>query len=166
MGASNVSDVAVSCVSGLSISTAGFGNLQVGHDLSGVQLSAAGGSGSYTWSAADATQPLPAGLSLSASGLLTGTPTTAGAYTSSVTVTDSGGTSQQMLMTTKAANAVSQVFSGTVAAAVATPTATPVPSLGAWAVVLLNLMAAALGALGLRWRRRSAGLTDSTPKHH
>ncbi|MEG1280788.1 MAG: putative Ig domain-containing protein [Comamonas sp.] len=155
MGASNVTNVAVSCVSGLAITAAGFGNLQAGQALAGVQLVATGGSGSYTWSAGDTAQPLPAGLSLSASGLLTGTPTTAGTYNSLVTVTDGGGASKQMLMTTKAVNTASQVFSGTVVAAAASPTATPVPSLGALAVVLLNLMAAALGALGLRWRCRS-----------
>ncbi|QIL71021.1 DUF11 domain-containing protein [Diaphorobacter sp. HDW4B] len=155
MGASDVSNVTVSCVAGLAITTAGFGNLQAGQALSGVQLGASGGSGSYMWSATDTAQPLPAGLSLSASGLLTGTPTTAGNYNTLVTVTDSGGTSKQMLISTKAANAVSQVFSGTVAAATAAPAATPVPSLGALAVVLLNLAAAALGALSLRWRRKS-----------
>ena len=83
-------------------------------------------------------------------------PTSAGSYNTLVTVTDNGGSSQQMRMTTKATNAVSQVLSGTVAAATATSAATPVPSLSALAVVLLNLMAAALGVLGLRWRRRSA----------
>lgn len=150
MGASNVNDVAVSCVTGLAITTTGFGSLHAGQALSGMQLSASGGSGSYTWSAADPAQPLPAGLSLSASGLLTGTPTAEGHYSTLVSVTDGGGTSNQMAITTKAASNVSQVFTGTVAAA------TPVPSLGAWGVVLLNLMAASLGALGLLWRRRHA----------
>ena len=140
----------------LAITSASLGSLQVGQAVNNVQLIASGGSGSYTWSATSSTQPLPAGLSLSSAGVLSGTPTSTGSYNTLVTVTDSGGTSKQMLMTTKAANTVSQTFTGTVAAAAATRTATPVPSLGAWAVLLLNLMAAALGALGLRWRRRPA----------
>ena len=59
----------------------------VGTAISGLQLSASGGSGSYTWS--DSPRTLPAGLSISASGLVTGTPTTAGSSAVSVTVTDS-----------------------------------------------------------------------------
>jgi len=47
-----------------------------------VQLSAANGNGSYTWSVTSGS--LPAGLSLSASGLISGTPTTSG--TSAFTV--------------------------------------------------------------------------------
>ncbi|MEU4247754.1 putative Ig domain-containing protein [Amycolatopsis sp. NPDC026612] len=46
-----------------------------------LQLSASGGSGGYTWTASG----LPAGLSISSAGLISGTPTTAG--TSSVTAT-------------------------------------------------------------------------------
>ena len=48
----------------------------------------------------------------------------------------------------------SAAFMQTVSAA--TAEAVPVPSLGTWAVLLLNLMAAVLGALGLRWRRDTA----------
>jgi subtilase family serine protease len=50
-----------------------------------LQLSASGGTGSYTWTATG----LPPGLSLnSASGLISGTPTTAGSYPVSVTAKD------------------------------------------------------------------------------
>nr|WP_312989445.1 Ig domain-containing protein [Comamonas koreensis] len=152
MEASDVSNVAVNCVSGLTIATKGFGNLQAGQAVSGVQLSASGGSGSYMWSATDTGQPLPAGLSLSASGLLTGTPTSTGSYSTLVTVTDSSGTSKQMLVTTKASNAVSRVFSGTVAASV-TSTPMPVPLFGEWwEKALLSLMVMMWMALGLRGR--------------
>jgi large repetitive protein len=51
-------------------------------------LAATGGSGGYTWSVTSGT--LPAGLALSASGSITGTPTTAGTASFTVTVTDSG----------------------------------------------------------------------------
>ena len=45
----------------------------------------AGGSGSYTWSTSST---LPAGLTLSGTGLLSGTPTSAGSYSFDVTMTD------------------------------------------------------------------------------
>lgn len=54
-----------------------------------LQLSATGGSGSLTWKATG----LPDGLSISDSGLVTGTPTTADTYSVTATVTDSTGAS-------------------------------------------------------------------------
>jgi uncharacterized protein (TIGR03437 family) len=53
-----------------------------------VKLEAQGGLPPYTWSSAAGT---PDGLSLGADGTLAGTPTTAGPFTLSVTVTDNGG---------------------------------------------------------------------------
>jgi len=53
-------------------------------------LSASGGSGSgYTWSPGN--PPLPAGLSLSPAGVVSGTPTATGSFTFGVQVTDSAG---------------------------------------------------------------------------
>jgi hypothetical protein len=52
-----------------------------------LQLSASGGSGGYTWTATG----LPAGLSISTSGLISGTPTTAGTYSVTATAKDSAG---------------------------------------------------------------------------
>lgn len=57
------------------------------------QFAATGGTAPYTWEPKDAAGnvvPLPAGLSLSSAGLLSGTPTAAGAVSFSVRVTDSG----------------------------------------------------------------------------
>ena len=53
--------------------------------ISGVQLTASQGSGSYTWSGGAA---LPAGLTLSPSGLITGTPTTVGTTNVRLILTD------------------------------------------------------------------------------
>jgi hypothetical protein len=52
----------------------------------GITFSASGGSGIFTWTAAGG---LPPGLSLSTAGALSGTPTTAGNYSFTVTATDS-----------------------------------------------------------------------------
>nr|WP_225956730.1 putative Ig domain-containing protein [Amycolatopsis lexingtonensis] len=52
-----------------------------------LQLSASGGSGGYTWTASG----LPAGLSISSGGLISGTPTTAGTYSVTATAKDSSG---------------------------------------------------------------------------
>ena len=55
------------------------------------------------------------------------------------------------------AAAQSAVLTQTVSATAVVPTtATPVPSLSAMGVVLLNAMAALMLGLGLRWRRRAA----------
>ncbi|GGB43133.1 hypothetical protein GCM10011492_37590 [Flexivirga endophytica] len=54
-----------------------------------LQLAASGGTAPYTWSASG----LPTGLSISNSGLISGTPTTAGTYTVKATATDSAGKS-------------------------------------------------------------------------
>jgi len=58
---------------------------QVGVAYKPVQFQAAGGVGPYSWSAGS----VPAGMSFSPTGVLSGTPTTAGTFTIAVTVTDS-----------------------------------------------------------------------------
>ncbi|WP_406191261.1 putative Ig domain-containing protein [Streptomyces sp. NBC_01017] len=90
-------------------------------DGSGVTLAAAGGSGSYKYSVPPGS--LPAGLSLSEAGELTGTPTAAtaaGGSTFTITVTDSGlGAPQQ---------SASKEFSLTVNKAVTTTKVLPIDS--------------------------------------
>ncbi|HVV20126.1 MAG TPA: putative Ig domain-containing protein, partial [Pseudonocardiaceae bacterium] len=54
-----------------------------------LQLSASGGTAPYTWTASG----LPTGLSISSSGLISGTPSTAGTYSVTATATDSTGAS-------------------------------------------------------------------------
>lgn len=61
----------------------------VGSGYTQTTLAATGGSGTgYTWAVSNGSA-LPAGLSLSAAGVITGKPTAAGSVTTSVTVTDS-----------------------------------------------------------------------------
>jgi hypothetical protein len=61
---------------------------QVGVVYGGVQFQAAGGTGADTWSGS----ALPPGMSLSASGMLSGTPTKAGTFNIGATVTDAAKT--------------------------------------------------------------------------
>ncbi|HTV09028.1 MAG TPA: putative Ig domain-containing protein, partial [Candidatus Aquilonibacter sp.] len=74
--------------------TIGSGTLAAGQVGSAYNaaLSAAGGTPSYTWSLASGS--LPAGLSLSSAGVISGTPTASGTSTFNVTVKDSGSPAQ------------------------------------------------------------------------
>ncbi|MBM7856985.1 S8 family peptidase [Lentzea nigeriaca] len=69
-----------------SVTNPGNQTSTVGSPVS-LQLSASGGTPPYTWSVSG----LPAGLSASSSGAISGTPTTAGTSTVTATVTDSAG---------------------------------------------------------------------------
>src|SRR5207253_373873 len=52
-------------------------------------VTSTGGIGSLTYTLAQGSNPLPAGLNLAASGVITGTPTVPGSYTFTVLATDS-----------------------------------------------------------------------------
>lgn len=78
---------AVSVVAPLVITTASLPNGTVG-TASSATLVASGGTPPYTWSLATGSN-LPPGLSLSASGTISGTPTAAGLYSFTIQVTDS-----------------------------------------------------------------------------
>ncbi len=69
----------------ITVSPGTLGTVQVAAAFS-QPLSASGGNGSYTYAVSAGS--LPPGTSLSSAGLLTGTPTTAGSYSFSVTATD------------------------------------------------------------------------------
>jgi outer membrane autotransporter protein len=88
--------------------------LQVGQPYSQTNV-AAGGTGPYTYALANGT--LPAGLSLDpATGTVSGTPTTAGAFSYAIKATDSSAPQQ---------SATGSTVSGTITAAVAVLTITP-----------------------------------------
>ncbi len=74
---------------GLTIITSSLPNANVGSAYSAA-LTASSGTPPYTWGLANGSGPLPTGLTINASsGLISGTPTTAGTYPFTVQVTDS-----------------------------------------------------------------------------
>jgi hypothetical protein len=92
-GTSLTKDFAIQIGTSLTIVTGSLGPLGTGVSSS-QQLSASGGVPPYTWTLAAGA--LPPGLTLSASGSISGTPTTAGTYGFTVRVTDgSSATAQQ-----------------------------------------------------------------------
>jgi hypothetical protein len=78
-----VSSLAITTTSPLPPGTVG-----TAYDSPGLQFTATGGTGTDTWTVANGST-LPAGLSLSSTGLLSGTPQVAGTFTFGITVTDS-----------------------------------------------------------------------------
>ena len=108
-------------------------SMTVGTAYTSQTFSATGGNAPYTYTVSAGT--LPAGLSLNAStGALSGTPTTAGAYSFTIRAVDSS-------TGTGAPFAGTQAFSGTVAAAAVTATQTNIAT-------LTNGVTAALAATG------------------
>ncbi len=77
--------VAGSGTSGVTVTNPGAQTTKVGTATS-LQLTASGGTGSYTWTVSG----LPAGLSATSAGLISGTPTTAGTYSVTATATSGG----------------------------------------------------------------------------
>lgn len=105
--------------------------MQVGTAVSASFVGSGGGGAPYTFAVTGGT--LPAGLTLSAAGALTGTPTTAGPFSFTVTLNDGVG------------NSTSQTVTGTVAV--------PVPTMPQWGFLLL-----AMGLIALAVRSMSSRL--------
>ncbi|MBS1875690.1 MAG: putative Ig domain-containing protein [Acidobacteria bacterium] len=101
----------VAVYSALSISTATPLTPAIVNGAYSTQFAAAGGSGSYSWTATG----LPSWLALSTAGALSGTPITSGSVSFSVTVTDT------------ASHTATRQFSLTVYPAMAITTASPLP---------------------------------------
>ncbi len=130
----------------LTITTASLPNGTVGAAYTAT-LAAAGGVPPYTWSATG----LPPGVSVSTAGALSGTPTTAGAYTISATGTDS------------ASSKTSQSFAVTIAPGRLTITTTSLPN-GALGAAYSATLAATGGAPPYTWSATGlpTGLAIST----
>ncbi len=75
---------------GVTVNNPGNKSGTVGTAIANITLSATGGTAPYTWSATG----LPAGLSISTGGVISGTPTAAGTYNTTVTARDSASTPQ------------------------------------------------------------------------
>lgn len=78
----------------LSITTTSLPNGTVGSAYSQV-VQASGGTPAYSWSLVQGQGTLPPGLSLSSGGIITGSPTTAGTYNFTVSVTDAASATAQ-----------------------------------------------------------------------
>jgi len=101
-------------IAGITITTPSLPGDNVGTAYSG-SMAATGGMGTLNWTAAS----LPAGISLSAAGIFSGTPTAAGAVTVTVTVTDSAGNTASRTYTLTVAPAPLKITaSGPVPAAI------------------------------------------------
>lgn len=98
----------------LMITSASPGNGAAGFAVANYQFVASGGKSPYTWSRSGS---FPAGLTLSAAGLLSGTPTTAGTYAFTVTASDGNSIakSQSVTMTINTPASCSLPWGGTLA---------------------------------------------------
>ncbi len=85
-GGFNVGPFSITIFPALGISTAGVPSAGVVGAAYNGSLSATGGSGNFSWSAAN----LPPGVSMSSAGVLSGSPTTTSTYAVNFTLTDNG----------------------------------------------------------------------------
>jgi hypothetical protein len=108
-------------------------------------LAASGGTGGYTWSISPGT--LPAGLTLSAAGTISGTPTTAGTANFTATVKDSSSQS------------ASKALSISIAPATLTVTTTALPN-GTVGAAYSQTVAASGGTGGYTWSISSGALPE------
>lgn len=89
-GGETTANASISVQAIFAISTSSLPNGTGGATYGPVQLSATGATGTVTWTATG----LPAGLSLSETGALSGVPTASGTFTAAVMATDKAGTAQ------------------------------------------------------------------------
>lgn len=95
---------AVGPVSPPTINTSSFNSMIVSAAFS--QIMAASGVGPFTWSATG----LPAGLTMSSSGVLSGVPTSAGSGSATITASNSGGSTNKNISWTVSASATAPVI--------------------------------------------------------
>ncbi|MEG0112543.1 MAG: fibronectin type III domain-containing protein [Comamonas sp.] len=162
VGASGSTDTAATPVASVAVPpTSVLANGVVGQNYNTV-ITPTGGRAPYQFEIIDGSLPQGLAAQLSEDGLsirISGTPSRS--ETTHFTLSISDSTPTQVELMSKAGptlTTVVQAYSITVTAAdvVVPSAATPVPSLSTWAVLLLNLLASGVAALGLRWRRMPA----------
>lgn len=121
---------------GVIVTTVSLPNGQQGQVYNALAVTANGGAGPYTWSATG----LPSGLSLSAAGIITGTPTQQGSFAVQLTVQDSS-----IPALSKTVTRPLQIDAAPVVVA-----PTPVPTLGAAGLVALSAIMAIFGLMRRR----------------
>ncbi|TDS78744.1 fibronectin type III domain protein [Comamonas sp. JUb58] len=162
-GASALTDRAATPVASVAVPEASvLANGVVGQSYNAV-ITPTGGQAPYQFEIVDGSLPQGLAAQLSEDGLsirIAGTPSRS--ETTHFTLSISDSTPGPVELASKAGptlTTVVQTYSITVAApdvVVVPAKATPVPSLGVWAVLLLNLLAGGLAALGLRGRKMPA----------
>lgn len=85
-----IGNFTVSVETALAIGTTSLPNA-VQNQTYSLTLSASGGTSPYTWSLGSGSGPLPAGLTLSTTGIISGTPTVTGSFPIVVQVSDTNG---------------------------------------------------------------------------
>jgi hypothetical protein len=88
-GQTATAELSITVYEALSVTTASLSGGVNGTEYPGETLTATGGDGSYAWSLASGSDPLPTGLTLGTDGTITGTPTATATFTFTVQV-DSG----------------------------------------------------------------------------
>lgn len=132
------------------------------------QAAATGGTTPYTWAAAN----LPPGLSISSSGAITGTPTAAGQFTPTLTVTDSSGISASVrsalaVRTPTTSTPTTTTATTTTTSSTSTSTTTPHPPRVSVPSVAIAGPAATLTAkcAGAAGQVCSGAITGTTTEH-
>jgi hypothetical protein len=88
-GQTATADLSITIYEVLTVTTASLSGGENGTPYTGGPLAASGGDGSYTWTLASGSDPLPTGLTLNTDGTITGTPTVTATFSFTVQV-DSG----------------------------------------------------------------------------
>ena len=153
--------LAITVAPGLSITTVSLANALAGSNYS-TNLAAGGGAGPYTWAITSGS--LPNGVTLTPSGVLSGTPTAAGTFTFTAQVTDSTSPTPQTATST---------LSLTVGAALTVTTTSPLQSgmvgspysvtLAASGGTAPYIWSLAAGALPAGLSLSSSGIISGTP---
>jgi hypothetical protein len=97
LGSSNSQAYTITINPGVAVATPALSDWTVGKTGYNQTVNTTGGTGSFTFSVASGS--LPPGLAMSSTGIFSGTPTTTGTYTFSVTATDSVGASSSQTYT-------------------------------------------------------------------